>query len=94
MTKLSGRNEAILVLVEDTESLLKLLLRVSVLHLPCHEIKEFREINGTVSISINLVDHVLQVSLCGVLSKRPHNSSKLLGSDATCNNSKSFKVVG
>lgn len=33
------------------------------------------------TISINFVDHVLQLSLCGILSKRPHDSAQFLGSD-------------
>lgn len=35
----------------------------------------------TLTISIHLIDHVLQFSLCGVLPERPHHSAKLLRGD-------------
>lgn len=35
------------------------------------------------TISIHLIDHVLQLSLSGVLSQRAHHSAKLFGSDCT-----------
>nr|ACR33849.1 unknown [Zea mays] len=84
MAELSSRDETILVLVEDAKGLLKLLLGVGVLHLPCHQVQELWEVNGPIAISINLVDHVLQLCFSGVLAKGAHHSSKLLGSDAAC----------
>ena len=33
------------------------------------------------TVSINLVDHVLQLSLGGILTQWPHDCSQLLGSD-------------
>ena len=33
------------------------------------------------TIGINLVDHVLELGLCRVLSQRPHDGAQLLGGD-------------
>ena len=44
-----------------------------------------REINGAVVVSVNLVDHVLQLRLGGVLAQRAHNGTQLLGGDLACN---------
>ena len=68
-TLTSSRDEAVAVLIEHLESLLDLLSRVSVLHLTSHHGQELREVNGTVAISIDLVHHVLQLCLSGVLYK-------------------------
>ena len=38
---------------------------------PCHT----WEINGAIVISINLVDHILQLGLGRVLPKRPHDGA-------------------
>jgi len=81
VTELSSRDEAVAVLVKDLESLLDLLLRVSVLHLAGHHCQELWEINGAVAIRVDLVDHVLKVGLGGVLSQRAHDGAELLGGD-------------
>uniref|UniRef100_A0A2P2LAZ9 Calmodulin n=1 Tax=Rhizophora mucronata TaxID=61149 RepID=A0A2P2LAZ9_RHIMU len=67
MPELSSRDEAILVLVEHSEGLLELLLRISVLHLAGHQIKELRKVNGPISVSINLIYHVLELCFSWVL---------------------------
>ena len=46
---------------------------VCVLHLPGHHGEELREVNGSVPVGINLVDHVLQLRLGGVLAQGPHH---------------------
>lgn len=33
------------------------------------------------TISIHLIDHVLQLRLCGVLTQRPHHCAQLFGCD-------------
>ena len=83
VTKLGSGDETISVLIEDLESLKDLLLRVSVLHLTSHHGKELREIDGSVSVGVDLVDHIGKLGLRGVLSKRSHDSSQLLGGDRT-----------
>ncbi|KAJ0602970.1 hypothetical protein HanIR_Chr03g0145481 [Helianthus annuus] len=83
MTQLSRRNETVLILIKHPESFLELFLRISVLHLTCHQVKKLREINRPVPISIHLVDHILKLSFCRVLPKRSHHSSKFLGGDTT-----------
>ena len=83
MTELSSGNETVSVLVEDLESFLDLILRVSILHLTSHHGEELGEIDITVTISVNFVDHVLKLSLGRVLSKRAHDGSELLGGDGT-----------
>ena len=39
------------------------------------------EVNGAVVVGVNLVDHVLQLRLGGVLAQRAHDSTQLLGGD-------------
>lgn len=58
--------------------------RVSHLHLAGHEVQELREVDGAVAISINLVDHVLQLCLCWVLAQAAHDCAQLLGGDGAC----------
>ena len=81
VTELSGRNETVAISVEDLEGLNKLLLGVSVLHLTGHEGKELWEIDGSVTVGIDLIDHVLELSLGWVLTKGAHDSTKFLGGD-------------
>merc|ERR1719478_1408185 len=81
VAELSRRDEAVAVLVEDAEGLLELLLRVGVLHLAGHEGAELGEVNGAVAVGIDLVDHVLQLSLGRVLAERAHDGAELLGGD-------------
>lgn len=40
-----------------------------------------REVNGAVVVGVNLVDHILQLRLGGVLAQRAHDGAKLLGGD-------------
>ena len=81
VTELGGRDETVAVLVEHLEGLDDFLLAVSVLHLASHHSKELREIDGAVAISIDLIDHVLELGLSGVLAKGAHDSAQLLGGD-------------
>merc|ERR1719391_1351150 len=50
-----------------------------VFHFSGHHGQELGEVNRAVAIGIHLVDHVLQLGLCGVLSQGSHDSSQLLG---------------
>ena len=43
-----------------------------------------REIDGAVVVSVNLIDHVLQLRLGRVLAQRAHNGTQLLGGDLAC----------
>merc|ERR1712117_338101 len=83
VTELSSRDETVTITIEDLEGLDKLLLSISVLHLTGHEGEELWEINGSVTISIDLIDHILELSLSWVLSERSHDSSELFGGDGT-----------
>jgi hypothetical protein len=42
------------------------------------------EVNGAVVVGIDLVDHVLELGLAGVLAERAHNGAQFLGGDLTC----------
>lgn len=33
------------------------------------------------TVSVHLIDHVLQFGLCGVLAQRPHDGAELFGGD-------------
>ena len=67
--------------IKDLEGLLDLLFAISVGHLPGHHGQELGEIDGAASIGVDLVDHVLEFGLCGVLTHGTHDSAKLLCSD-------------
>ena len=43
-----------------------MILPVCVLHLPSHHSEELREVNGAVAIRVHLIDHILQLRICGV----------------------------
>lgn len=43
-----------------------------------------REVNGTVVVCIDFVDHVLQLRLGRVLAERAHDGAQLLGCDLAC----------
>ena len=48
------------------------------LHLSGHQRQELGEVNGAVSIGVDLVDHVLQLGLRRVLAQRAHHGAQLL----------------
>jgi len=81
VAQLSGGDETVVITVEDLEGLTDLLLGVGVLHLTGHHGQELGEIDGTVVIGIDLVDHILQLRLGGVLAEGAHDGAKLLGGD-------------
>ena len=53
------------------------------LHLAGHKVEKLWEINGSITICIHFINHILQLSFCRILSKRPHHSPKLLRSNVT-----------
>ena len=56
MTQLGGADVTVTVLVEDAESFLQLLLRVTVLHLTGHHCQEFGEIDCSVTWEMYIVN--------------------------------------
>lgn len=52
-----------------------------------------REVDGAVVVGIDLVDHVLELRLAGVLAERAHYGAELLGGDLTCSAAMSVVVV-
>merc|ERR1712038_866278 len=81
VTKLGSGYQTVTITIEDLEGLNQLFFCVSVLHLTGHEGEELREIDGTVAVSIDFIDHVPELSFSGVLTKGSHDSSELLGGD-------------
>jgi len=79
--ELGSADESVAVLVKHAECFTNLLLTVCVLHLPRHHCQELGEVDCAIAISIHLIDHVLELSLCGVLSQGPHDGAQLLGGD-------------
>lgn len=108
MAQFRGRNETVVVAIEDLERFPDFLLGIGVLHLARHHGKKFYQgelvcqqpfefasplnqtlshtgkVNCAIVISINLVNHVLQLRLGGVLAQRTHNGTQLLGGDLAC----------
>ena len=39
------------------------------------------EVNGAVVVGVDLVDHVLQLRLAGILAERAHDGAELFGGD-------------
>merc|ERR1719478_472285 len=83
MAKLSRANESIAISIEYLERLDQLLLGVSVLHLSGHQTKELWEVNGSITIGVDLVDHILEFGLGGILTQGAHNSPQLFGGDSS-----------
>ena len=117
VTQFGGRNEAVVVAVENFEGLTNLLFAVGILHLARHHGKELwgagvnaflrggcrlarlqsrlnflgssgktrtREVNCAIVIGIDLVDHVLELRLAGILAQRAHNGAELLRGNLSC----------
>jgi hypothetical protein len=84
MPQLSGRDEAIVVAVEDLEGLADLLLGVGVLHLARHHRQELGEVDGAVVVGVDLVDHVLQLAFARVLAEGAHHGAQFFGRDLAC----------
>jgi hypothetical protein len=42
------------------------------------------QVNGAVGVGVDLVNHVLELTLAGVLTERAEKSAQLLGGDLTC----------
>merc|ERR1719424_884358 len=63
MPQLRSADETVPIAIEDFESFDQLLLSVGVLHLTGHQRQELWEIDRSISICIDFVDHVLELSL-------------------------------
>merc|ERR1719189_1223662 len=81
MTKLRSTDEAVAIAIEHLEGFDQFLLGVGVLHLARHEGQELWKVDGAITICVDLIDHVLELSLGGVLSQRPHHSAQLFRGD-------------
>lgn len=53
------------------------------LHLPGHEHEELWEVDGAVAVSVDLIDHVLKLSLSGILAQRAHDCAQFFRGDGT-----------
>ena len=73
MPQLGGRDLAIAVLVEYLEGLFDFLFRVRVFHFTRHHRQELGEVDLAVAVRVDFVDHILQLCLCRILSKRTHH---------------------
>ena len=83
VSEFGGRDEAVAILIEDPESFSDLLFRIRVFHFPGHHRKELREVDRPVSVRVDFVYHVLQLSFRRVLAQTPHHSSQLFGGDGS-----------
>merc|ERR1719189_1967031 len=81
MAELRSADEAVAVAIEHLEGFDQLLLCVGVFHLARHEGQKLGKVDGAITICVDLVDHVLELSLCGVLPQRPHHCAQLLCGD-------------
>ena len=78
MAQFSGGDESVSISVEDLEGFDEFFLGVGVLHLPGHQGQELGEVDGAVAVGIDLVDHILQFGLSGVLAQGSHDCSQFL----------------
>jgi hypothetical protein len=81
MPQLGSADKAIVVAIKDLESLANFLLGVGVLHLAGHHGEELGEVDGAVIVGVDLVDHVLEFGLAGVLAEGAHDRAQLFGGD-------------
>merc|ERR1719345_128448 len=72
-----------LVVVEKTERLQDLILRVPVQDLMCHHLKEFLVLNCATSIVINVGNHLLNLLLFRLKPQSTHRYFELLGINRT-----------
>lgn len=83
MSQLSSTDVAVSILIKYLERLLNLFFTVSVPHLSCHHRKKLGKIDGSISVGVHFVDHVLKLSFGGILTQWSHDSSKLFCGDGT-----------
>jgi len=83
VSQLCGGDEAISVFVEYSKGLSDLFLAIRVLHLSCHHGEELWKVDCTITVGVDLIDHVLELRLSGILSQRAHHSAQLFGGDRT-----------
>ena len=69
-TQLVDTDKAVAVLVEHLEGFSDLFLAVCVLHLAGHHDEKLCEVNGAVTVSVHLIDHILELGLRGVHTQR------------------------
>ena len=81
LPQLRSRDGAAPVLVKDLEGGLDLRLAVRVAHLAGHHRQELGKVDRAVPVHVDLVDHVLQLRLGGVLPERAHDGAEFLGGD-------------
>merc|ERR1712232_1486469 len=61
----------------------ELLFGVGVLHLARHKRQKFRKIDRTITVGVDLVNHVLELGLRGVLPQRAHDCAQFLRGNGT-----------
>ena len=79
--QLGRADETVPVPVKDLKGLSDLRFTIHAIGLPSHHSQELGKVDGAVSVGINLVDHVLELSLCEVPSQGTLYDPKLLGGD-------------
>merc|ERR1712100_207541 len=83
VSELRSRDGAVAILVEDAEGFDDVLLRILVLHFPCHNCEKRREVDSAVTVGVHLIDNVLQFRFSWVLSECADHCPKVLGRDST-----------
>lgn len=81
MPQLRRADITVPILIKHLERLLDLLLRIGIAHLPRHHGEELWEIDGAVTVGVDLVDHVLKLCFGGVLAEGTHDGPELFGGD-------------
>ena len=67
-THLGGGDETVFIVIDELEEAAELLGLVGVLHLAGHVAKELVVVNFAVAVGIELLDLLLELILCGVLT--------------------------
>jgi hypothetical protein len=81
VAKFGSRDETIAVLVEDLEGIADLVVVLGGAHLLGHHAQELTEVDGAIVVLVDLANHVAQLGLGWVLTKRTHDGAELLGGD-------------
>jgi len=82
-TKLIQRDSSTTVMIKNLERALHLSFEIHILGRSRHHLAEFFEINGTVAIRVDLVDHVFDLGFSGVLAEGFHDLVELLDGDGS-----------
>lgn len=83
VSQFSSWDKSVSISIEDFEGFNEFFFWILFLHLSSHQGQEFREIDCTVTIGVDFIDHILKFSFSWILSKWSHDCTQFLGGNCT-----------